>query len=584
MIISVNTLFPVIWVLISSILVLSVLGWLEIRRNQKRLALRLFALLISVFSIACLILNPALRVRKSSDIILLTPHYEPNVLDSLLNLNPKSQVYKLQTVRGTSHAVEIQNYRALRELHGNLFILGEGLPQYMLEYIDTSSLQYFPSSEPEGFIGINSSKLYTVNQRTQLEGIIQERSNTMLTLTGPGVKEDSIRITGTNPQQFSLTFVPKAAGLYLYTLATSDSAGKVQYTEQVPVQVKEQKPLSILFLCEYPSAEIRFLKNFLEKRNHKLTLRYKISKDKYRTEFINTPQISIGRLREEILQRFDLVLTDASSLASLSAGETQELKEAVKNGLGLLTLINTSSLPKEVNNLLALTVHKIKNDSAYVVINHKHLKIPATPVILSSAKNIFAIHQEPSGRIVSGYYPIGFGKSGFQLLTNTFSLELAGEKEKYAELWSGLIGAVARKEIKKYDLTFTTPFPYYPDEPVEFKIVSGGEQPRVRIEAAEISLVEDPLVKNVWYGRIWAGLVGWNSLTVDQDSSQHNFFVSQPNAWKSLQISNQQKSAKKISSKKIGVTERVVAKPVPKIIFFLLFLFSAGYLWLAPKR
>lgn len=580
-----NPLFPVVWVVISSVLLLCLLGWLEIKRNQKLLTARLSAVLLAVFAIVCLILNPGLSIKKTSGIILLTPGYNKETLDSLLNTNSKSQLYKLKGVTGSVNANEIKNYRDLGDLKGNFFLLGEGIPQYILEYVDTSSLQYFPSFTPEGFTGINTNKTYTVNQRGEIKGIVKLSRDYTITLTGPGAAEDSVHISAKNKNSlpFSLTFTPKVPGLYLYTLTASDSSGKIHYTEQVPVQVKEQKPLSILFLSDYPTAEIRFLKNFLEPKSHKLTLRYKISKDKYRTEFINTPQKSMARLNENLLQNFDLVITDASSLISLTVAETRALKEAMKDGLGVLTLINTSTLAKQAGDFLALKLTKVKNDSAQLLINKQRLKIPATPVSISSGRNFFSIRQEPSGRIVSGYYQNGLGKSGVQLLTNTFSLVLAGEQEIYAEIWSPLIEAVARKEIKKYDVSFTTPFPYFPDEPVEFRIIGGTEKPTVRTDSLEIPLIEDPLIKNVWCGKTWAGQTGWNSLHIDQDSSRHSFFVSQPEGWKSLQVFNQQKSMRKLSSQKGHVAGHLVQQPVSRIIFFTLFLLSAGFLWLAPK-
>jgi hypothetical protein len=238
---------------------------------------------------------------------------------------------------------------------------------------------------------------------------------------------------------------------------------------------------------------------------------------------------------------------------------------------------------KQTNDLLDLTFTKIKNDSANLFINNQRLKIPAAPVSLSTEKKLFSIQQESSGRIVSGYTQSGLGKSGFQLLTSTFSLALTGEKETYAEVWSLLIEAIARKEIKKYDVSFTTPFPYFPDEPIEFKIITAAEKPTVKIDSLEIPLAEDPLIKNVWLGKIWAGQSGWNSLTIDQDSSQHNFFVSQPGEWESLQVFNQQRKMRSLSAQNEPGVEIMRAQPVSRIIFFCLFLLAAGFLWLVPK-
>lgn len=579
-----KSLFPVVWVVITSVALLCLLGWLEVKRNQKFLSARLLSLVLAILSVVCLITNPVLSTTKVSDCIVLTPHYSKDILDSLLKITTGIQVYKLPGVTGINNAVEIKNYRHLNNLNGNLFILGEGIPQYMLEYADTSSLQYFPSPVPGGFTGIDATKTYTATQRGALRGIVNAEAHMTLTLTGPGISEDSIHINTRNSQPFALRFTPKTAGLFLYTLSASDSLGAIQYTEPVPVQVKAQNALSILFLSDYPSAEIRFLKNFLEKENHKLVLRYKISKDKYRTEFINTSQKKLGQLNKSLLHSFDLVITDASSLNTLGHTEIQALKNAMHDGLGMITLIDTSTLPKNVNEILNLKLGKVKGDSAQVLINAHPLRIPAAPVSAASAQRLFPILRDASGRIVSGYTYMGLGKGGFQLLTNTFSLSLIGEKEAYAAIWSPLLEAVARKEIIEYDLSFTSPFPYYPAEPVEFKIISGGEKPTVSMDSSEISLLEDPLVKNVWYGKIWAPQSGWNSLHIEQDSSEHNFFVSHPDQWKSLRVANQQKNLRTISSLPHRRTaDQTHDRPVPRIFFLLTFLLSAGFLWLAPK-
>ncbi len=578
-----NSLFPIAWIIPIAILSLAALSWLEIRRNQRLLPARLFALLAAILSIGCLILNPSISTRKSSNIIVLTQRFNKDTLDSLLNASPESQLYKLKDVAANNDVEEIKNYRQFSELKGNLMILGEGVPQYTLEYVDTSSLQFFPVRIPEGITGIDQKQIYSANQPAKLSGILKSTKARTVKLAGPGMAEDSIRVNADSLKAFSLIFTPKAPGLFLYDLTVSDSSGKILNSEQVPVQVKAQKSLSILILGNYPTAEIRFLKNFLEDQNHKIALRYKISKDKFRTEFVNTPQKTLGSLNEKLLQNFDLVITDASSLASLSANEIREMKEAMKLGLGVITLIDTSTPIVQTKDFLNFKLSKIKSDSATVRINNQKFKIPATAVAVSSERRLVTLQHEISGRILSGYHPIGLGKSGFQLLTNTFSLSLAGEKEVYAAIWSSLLQTVARNEIKKYDFRFITPFPYYQDEPIEFKIIATSEKPTVKMDSSEIQLLEDPLIKNVWYGKTWTGNIGWNSLQIVQDSSEYNFFVSQPDVWNSLQLFNQHRSLQKLTSEKEDTVQRIVIQPISRTIFLILFLLAAGFLWLAPK-
>jgi len=339
----------------------------------------------------------------------------------------------------------------------------------------------------------------------------------------------------------------------------------------------------VLIVTDYPSAEIRFLKNFLGEQNHQVTVRYRVSKDKYRTEFVNTQQRPASRLNETMLRNIDLLITDISGLSSLSNAELRDIQEAKLYGLGVLTLLNTVDVQKSVKNYLNLDMKNFKSDSAKLTIHRQRIKVPATAVRVTSDKNLSVVQQDSDGRIVSGYYTYGLGRSGFQLLTNTYVLQLGGQKEIYADLWSDLITTLARNDLEKYDLSFTTPLPYYPDEPVEFKIIASGNKPNVTLDSTEVALTENPLIKNVWHGKIWAGHSGWHALAIRQDSSQHNFFVFPENSWSAVRISNQQNQLQKLVSQKNISNEQITHEPVSPIIFFFLFMLAAGFLWLAPK-
>lgn len=578
-----NSLFPAVWVLIITVLAVLLLGLLEVKRGQRLLIPRLIALLLVISSLAGLVLNPVRTIKKSSNIIILTKGFDKAQLDSLLQANSASQVYQLNNAEAGKAAIKLENYRDLDKLRGNLFVLGHGIPPYMLDYVDTSAIQFFPASVPDGFTRITMNKKYIANQASSIDGIFKSTAAARITLTGPGIAEDSISLKANSINTFALAFNPKTAGLYNYTLAAADSSGKIIHTEQLPVEVKDQKALSILIVADYPTAEIRFLKNFLGSQNHKVIVRYRISKDKYRTEFTNTNQRSIGRLNESLLKEMDLVITDISGFASLSAAEIESLKEAERSGLGSLTLLNTSELPKSVKNYLDLDVTRTKSDSAQLAIRKKLIKVPATSIQVSSATTLSIIQEETGGRIISGYHTNGLGKSGFQLLDNTYVLELSGEKDMYAQLWSAVINALARRDIKKYDLLFTSPLPYYEDEPVEFKIIAAAEKPSVSLNSAEVSLAEDPLIKNVWHGKIWADQTGWHTLNIKQDSSNHNFFVSSIGSWSNIRIDNQQRALQNLVSKKTGSGTQLTHQRIPPLIFLILFLLSAGFLWLAPK-
>lgn len=575
-----NALFSPVWVAVAALLLTVVFSWLEIIRKQKLLALRLPAVFLAVISLACLVLNPARTVEKSSAIILITPNYSNEKLDSLTKSESGSQLYKLESV-GTKDNFPVIQERNLKDLHGNIHILGDGLPDYLLDDLDTANIQFHPTPAPDGIIRLNT-KIYKANEMNTIDGVYKSHDNRTLKLLIGDISIDSTK-TEPGTKSFTLNFKPEVSGRFLYNLVEADSSGKILTSTQLPIEVAPQRALNVLFLSDYPSAEIRFLKNYLERQHHRLALRYRVSRDKFRTEFVNTNETNLSRLTETTLQNFDLVVTDISSIGSLSQSEKQTLQRSIGLGLGMVTLLDATAPSKSALEFLELKSAKAKSDSAQLVINRVRVKLPATPLFISSQQELSAIDRESTGRVTSGYIQQGLGKSGFQLLANTFSLQLSGQEETYATIWAKLITAVARKERNAYQLEFESSFPYHSNEPIRFRVISGAEQPTVVYDSVTVPLQEDPLIRNVWHGRIWAGSTGWNTLSIAQDSSAHHFYVSPEDDWQSMRIDHQQRRLMTLVSRNDSATPTVVSQPIPRIIFFILFLISVGFLWLAPK-
>jgi hypothetical protein len=577
---SFQTDFSVGWILLGAALVLGIVGWLEFKRVQKYRVLRLIAALLAVVALAGLILKPAIQLHKTSDYILLTKNYSPKTLDSLARSNATIQRYRMPDAPAAGATV-INNYRDLSALTGNIHLLGDGLPPYTLPYLDTTALHYYPSAPPEGFIDLNWRKVYKQNQVNRVEGIFQSAGKTFtLKLTGGGATQDSVSVQDKASHSFALKFTPKTSGNFIYTLSATDSSGKVVYTERVPLRVLGQKPLSVLVLSEYPTAEIRFLKNYLEAENHALTIRYTISKNKYRTEFINTDKKSSITVNSRSLAEFDLVIIDAAALSELPDQQLREIKQASITGLGILVLAETAVSTK-VANFLDAKPSSFKRDTASLQTTSGLVKIPAAAISLSASKKITPILTDVSERIVAGYQYNMLGKIGFQLLTDTYRLQLAGKKEIYAEIWSNVLAETARQELEQHSLTNVTPFPVYEDEPIEFEIISATEKPIVHLDSIQLPVLENSLVPNIWQANAWAGNSGWNKVMINKNI--HTFFVSDTSDWKAMRIRNQHKTFQLIAGDHRESLPQNVYQLISPLLFYLLFLLAAGFLWLAPK-
>jgi hypothetical protein len=92
-------------------------------------------------------------------------------------------------------------------------------------------------------------------------------------------------------------------------------------------------------------------------------------------------------------------------------------------------------------------------------------------------------------------------------------------------------------------------------------------------------------VDDFWHATTWADKTGWHQLQT-QDSVKLNYFVSASDEWQSLRVANQHNQHQSRSTSYSEKTQRElisVAKSISQLLFFITFLMSSGFLWLAPK-
>jgi hypothetical protein len=115
-------------------------------------------------------------------------------------------------------------------------------------------------------------------------------------------------------------------------------------------------------------------------------------------------------------------------------------------------------------------------------------------------------------------------------------------------------------------------------------IISSNGNPLLLDDSVQIPLKEDVIIDNIWYARTWGASKGWHTLQTE-DGTSMPYYISQKENLKSLSIANQIEKNKilKNASPKPSEEKRIVWKEVSVLFFYLLFLISAGFLWLAPK-
>ncbi|GAB1444680.1 hypothetical protein MASR2M41_03000 [Flammeovirgaceae bacterium] len=556
--------------------------WKEANRKSRFLTNRIIAVLLMLGSITAWLLQPmTITLKDSSSIILLTKNYDRNKADSLIKKYPSYTLLKEYDAAAYKNSIELMPYALVDHKDNIAFILGEGLPYYEQEKI-ASSYSYFPSKLPTGITQLNLPEPVQVNQTASISGTANIHGKTTLILEQPGGSKDSVVLTGMGIKSFSLSSETQQTGLFRYSVVLRDSlTSKVE--GYLPVEVTPHKILNILFVQKYPSAEVRYLKNFLTEKGHALAIRSQISKNDFHYEFANRESIRIDRLTSESLSEFDLFIMDTESLHALSASELKSLERSVTDGLGVVVLINSID-PKRNFPLLNASFQVYPHDTVHLQIKNQNIALPALPVSISSRLSITPVTTSTT-RILSGYRHEVAGKIGFQLLHETYRLLLEGKITEYASLWSPLLESIARLKTESFKIKIKNSFPYYQDEPLAVQVISAGDEPKLKTNHTILPLQEDVLIDDYWHATTWAGKAGWDSLTT-QDSSTLHYYVSPDNEWTTLRIANQQRQhfanqSNLISKKETSLTTD--HKPISPLWFLMIFLLASGFLWLTPK-
>ena len=315
-----------------------------------------------------------------------------------------------------------------------------------------------PADSDGGIVSIDWTRKLVKGDRLRVEGRWLEKTKpgqdgrkTKLVLTGMGGVLDSMEIQGEG-REFSLSAIPAVIGRTNYhfiVLAGSDTLER----EEIPVEVVEGKPLNILFLASSPDFENSFLINWLSKGGHGIASRTRVSREKYDKAYVRLPALALETLTPSLLDRFDLVITDAAELSLLGAGERSVLRGKVREGMGLI----------------------VKTDS--------------------------------TGR--EGVSLDGAGKVMYTSVDTTYSQVLSGKERLYAAYWSRVLGKMAREAAPEETWRMEPELPRV-GEPVRVVLQTDrGGLPQGDIGGRAVYLAQDAQLPFFWQGAFWPEAEGW---------------------------------------------------------------------------
>ncbi|GCC50033.1 hypothetical protein SanaruYs_02480 [Chryseotalea sanaruensis] len=581
-----NPLFNISWLLPILLLVTVLLIVLEWIKAKRFIIYRLLAISIAMISLAMLLFRPSYLTKDKSDqYLVLTPNYPTHVVDSLLQLHPELMVASYGDSSKRQSTPQIQTRQQLKDLDGKIaFIAGEGLSKSYFNLLQHKTFGFLPATKPIGIIEITLPINTFPGQWSSIKGRINIQEPTTLQLIDPAGKIDSINFNQTGEQDFTFLLLLKQAGNVLYTLQTITSSTEEKFS--IPLKVSEREKLEILMLQLAPSFEIRQLKNFLAAQGHGIQIRSQLSKSNFSYEKVNTDKKQISTITNDVLKDYDLLILENATLEQLSRIESEAITKATNAGLGVLLLMNQQdNKNKYAKSLMDFSMMKDDRDTVHLWFygTTKKQIIKKLKQTIEPKQHIIPVLVN-ANEILSAYRYQRFGKVAIQLLNETYQLRLAGDSTAYANIWSDLITLTSRQKINNTDITLTDEFPYNLKESIQFSVITNEEKPILYYEGKIAPLMEDVLIDNLWSAIIHPQKTGWNSVQLN-DSTQYDFYVSSKEEWSALK---QQQQLNLHQAETVGLNysnhEKVSRyNDIPSYLFYLTFLLSMTFLWLAPK-
>ncbi|HEY0244362.1 MAG TPA: hypothetical protein VGC01_02265 [Mucilaginibacter sp.] len=573
--------------------------WIEYRRdNRSRLAWRILASIIAIVALACIALPitylTETKTTGDNDAVLLTENYSA---DSISHAGYKmifttDKAIKKAYPKATllSNIQDINNiHPAIKQLH----ILGYGLDEYELQQLNHIPVIYNAPSIPAGISAINWPGQLKAGELLQVQG---SYNNTLsqpvkLLLKGLNTSMDSVNIPAGKSTSFELATLPKVTGRVAYTFLALNGKDTLE-KGSVPVTIEAAKPIKILLLSASPDFETKFLKNWLGQNGYVVASRAAISKDKTSQDFVNMEKEQLDHLSAALLNKFDVVVGDLSTLKSLSPAENAALKQQVdQNGLGIVIRADSSGKATSwLQNDFGVNTVSAKTAAVPLLLQgqkNKTAPLSVDPTYIADRNNIQNLVFDNQNHILAATTLSGQGKLVFTTLRNTYTWMLAGSNNDYSALWSLLINKAARKLPPAANWAVTSPIAGV-NEPVTAQLQSSATPVQITIDHAVVSPVQNALTAYEWNYNYWPQIAGWHQINSNEKNSFW-WYAYPKNNWNMLRNSKKIADTKKYSDNRNAITtvtkqiHQKVPIEVSKMYFYLLLLACITFLWVEKK-
>ncbi|TWI95045.1 hypothetical protein JN11_04474 [Mucilaginibacter frigoritolerans] len=570
---------------------------MEYRRvNRQRLGLRITALLIAIASIGALTLPVSYWGETklgTNEAVLITTGYNRDSLnefktdtlfttDSVINAqNPKTRLITIDQLQNVVPAIS------------RLHILGFGLTQDELKQLDSIPIVFHQAAYPFGITSISWTEKIKQGQHCVIQGTFNNSTHNQvkLVLSGLNTNIDSLLVGPTVSTSFELTDLPKIEGKTVDRLLVISGKDTLE-NEKIPIVVSPVRPLKVLVLSGSPNFENKFLKNWLADNGFAVAVRSAISKNKFSTEYINIEQLPINQLTPQVLDNFDVLISDLSVLKALNNDANTLIKnQVVKNSMGLIVSVDTVfKTTSWFQNGIAIykRTSADQQGSPLNFLGEKNASkiLSNEQLFIGNSDNMQTLVTDGKHRELACTGIMGAGKIVLTTIGDSYSWMLAGNKNDYSAFWSLLVRKAAKPNPQLENWKTVNNLPVL-NAPATLSIETASPPAAILIDDVSTAPLQNMELPFQWQNTWWPVKTGWQPVKRTHGAIDW-IYVYETTDWATIKAIKQTTDTKKYESAITlhGVTKQIHQKAkiaAPKIYFYTLLLFCCTFLWFEAK-
>ncbi|WP_294996238.1 hypothetical protein [uncultured Stenotrophomonas sp.] len=351
-----------------------------------------------------------------------------------------------------------------------LTLVGAGLVARDRDALLPPDVRWQAAPAPRGWIALQPPADVAPGARFEIQAQARGAAKAKAELLDPA---DSVvdRTDVAEDGRVKLSGIARAAGRSVFQLRLLDADGHVVDSVPVPQQTLPASPLRLLARAGAPGPELKYLRRWAADAG----IRVQVQADAGAGVSVGDGAVALDATS---LARSDLLLLDERSLAALSAVQLAAVRQALREGLGVL--VRSAGAPsanaRQRLQDLGLPVqgdgssHALElpgdGDSAVLAARRGPLAagtlptgygeeadrsshnapLPALEALALQAPGSTALLQDGSGKAVGGWRAVGKGRIGLLPLTDSWRWVLAGRDDRHGELWSGVVAMLARAQ------------------------------------------------------------------------------------------------------------------------------------------